>query len=386
MSQLSPLDGAFYAAAHTRLRTRLEEGELDGTLLLSPANIFYLTGFSYAVNERPVGLFIPVSGNPVLFVPRLEVDHATSAGIEAVRVYDEFPGVQHPVLWMIEHCAAPFLAVDTLEAPIYLEAKASLIYLEVRDLVLPLRAVKTPAELELICAAAAFADLCLERVLACAGAIIGRGGSERDILHDAVMFAAMRLQEATGPAFEHTKSAVVGTVHSGPRAALPHGQTSHRVPGRGDTLIAGIGACVGGYHAESGATFTVGEASTEQLRCLEAAQTCDVAAALSLRVGATGAEVNEAALSVLRQAGLGDAIRHRIGHGMGVEGHEAPWLAPGGNTPCEAGMVFSSEPGIYRPSVDGYRTINTMILTETGVQIPSTFQARTPLGARVLEL
>lgn len=385
MNDLKPLDNSFYTEVQARLRVRLGEEELDGTLLLNPANLVYVTGFSYAVNERPVGLFMPASGSPVLFVPRLEAEHAASAGISNVRVYDEFPGVQHPVLWMIERCAATYLAVDTLEAPVYLEAKTALTYLEARDLVTPLRAVKTPAELGLIRAAASFADLCLERILACAGEIIGSGGSELDILHDAVSFANTTLKEATGSAFEHTKTTVVGTVHSGPRAALPHGRTSQRVPERGDTLIAGIGACVGNYHAESGATFTAGRASAEQMRCLEAAQACDVAAALALGVGVTGAEVNEAALGVLRQAGFGEAIRHRIGHGMGVEGHEAPWLAPGGEVPCAVSMVFSSEPGIYRPGTDGYRTINTMILTETGVEIPSTFQARTPLAARVLE-
>jgi Xaa-Pro aminopeptidase len=69
---------------------------------------------------------------------------------------------------------------------------------------------------------------------------------------------------------------------------------------------------------------------------------------------------------------------------MGVQGHEAPWLAPGDTTPVAYGMVFSNEPGIYRPGIDGYRTINTMIVTEGGVEIPSRFQAEHPLQARVI--
>ncbi len=385
MNAPTPLGRDFYTGAVARLQNRLRDEEVDGTLLLDPANVFYLSGFHYAVNERPVGLFVPLEGEPVLFVPRLEADHAAAAGVE-VRVYDEFPGVQHPVLWMVDTCGAAYLMVDTLEARVYHEAKVLLTYLEARDLVMPLRAVKTPAELELIRAAASYADLCLERILACAGGIIRAGGSELDILHGGLAFANARLHAATGSAFEHTETTVVGTVHSGPRAALPHGRTSRRVPERGDTLIAGIGACVGGYHAESGATFTVGAPSAEQQRCLEAAERCNDAAVAALRVGVTGAEVDAAARQVLRDAGLNDAIRHRIGHGMGVAGHEAPWLAPGGDTPCAVGMVFSDEPGIYRPGRDGYRTINTMILTEAGVEIPSTFQARVPLAARVLEL
>lgn len=386
MSPLEPLSASFYEQARSRLQRRLRAEELNGALILSPGNLIYLTGFHYAVNERPLGLFVPQEGEPVLFVPRLEAENAVWAGISDVRVYEEFPGTQHPVLWMIESCAAPYMAVDTLEVPIYLAAKERVAYLEVSDLVLPLRALKTPEELKLVRAAASFADMCLERILDAAGGIIRQGRSELDILQDAVTFASEHLNAATGAAFAQTKTMVVGTVHSGPRAALPHGQTSARVPERGDTVIAGIGACVGGYHAESGATFTVGAASASQQHCLNAAQTCNDVAVSALRIGATGATVNDAALGTLREAGLGNAIRHRIGHGMGIEGHEAPWLAPGGDVPCAAGMVFSNEPGIYRPGLDGYRTINTMILTQMGVEIPSTFQKRVPLAARVLEL
>ena len=71
---------------------------------------------------------------------------------------------------------------------------------------------------------------------------------------------------------------------------------------------------------------------------------------------------------------------------MGLDGHEAPWLAPGDATPVAPGMVFSNEPGVYRPGRDGYRTINTMIVTETGVTIPSRMQADTPIDARVLAI
>jgi Xaa-Pro aminopeptidase len=71
---------------------------------------------------------------------------------------------------------------------------------------------------------------------------------------------------------------------------------------------------------------------------------------------------------------------------MGLEGHEGPWLASGDRTPVAPGMVFSSEPGIYRPGIDGYRTINTFIVTETGVEVPSTFQERHGLDSRVVPL
>jgi Xaa-Pro dipeptidase len=71
---------------------------------------------------------------------------------------------------------------------------------------------------------------------------------------------------------------------------------------------------------------------------------------------------------------------------MGVQGHEAPWLAPGGDVPCAPTIVFSNEPGIYRPGLDGYRTINTMIVTEGEAEVPSAFQAKYGVLERVIQL
>jgi Xaa-Pro aminopeptidase len=77
-------------------------------------------------------------------------------------------------------------------------------------------------------------------------------------------------------------------------------------------------------------------------------------------------DVNEAALAVLSEAGYGDYIRHRIGHGIGIDGHEGPWLSEGDETLLKPSMVFSNEPGIYRPGTDGYRIIDTMLVTPEG--------------------
>ena len=72
------------------------------------------------------------------------------------------------------------------------------------------------------------------------------------------------------------------------------------------------------------------------------------------------------------------------GHGMGVEGHEAPWLAPGDHTPTAPGMVFSCEPGVYRPGLDGWRTIDTLVVGHEMVELASRFQTRHPLETRTL--
>ena len=95
---------------------------------------------------------------------------------------------------------------------------------------------------------------------------------------------------------------------------------------------------------------------------------------------------NDAAWAVLREYGYGDFIRHRIGHGMGVEGHEAPWLSPGDDTVLAPTMVFSNEPGIYRPGIDGYRIIDSMVVTETGGERLSRYLSEHGPDDRVIEM
>jgi Xaa-Pro aminopeptidase len=286
---------------------------------------------------------------------------------------------------MIRASGARRLVVDTLEARLFESCRELVDTLAVNDTVERLRFVKAPEELALVRAAAGYADLVLEAILADGTGLIRRGGTELDLLAYGLGTAQAAMKRELG-AFSRTNCGLVGTVHSGARAALPHGKTLPRIPQAGETLIAGIGASVGGYHAESGATFIVGSPSADQQTCLEAAEASDRAGRAALTPGAFCTAVNDAALAPIREAGLGEFIRHRIGHGMGVQGHEAPWLAPGDTTPVAHGMVFSSEPGIYRPGQDGYRTINTMIVGATGVEVPSRFLATHAIGQRVLAL
>lgn len=375
----------------SRLREQMLARDLDGVLLLEMASVVWATGFVHAPSERPVGLHVPVDGEPTLFVPLLEREHAEEDAGVRIETYEEFPGEVPAVLWMLDRVralqpAGPHVAVDVLDARWWGDARERLPQLVVAPVAAEVRAVKDDAELALIEAAARYADACLDAILNGAATVLAAGGTELDVLELGVGAARALQVSELGGRFGAARTTVVGTVHTGPRAALPHGQTMARTPRPGEVLIAGIGAAVGGYHAESGATFVLGEPSADQRRCLLAAEACHDAAVAALRVGAPCADVNDAGLAELRSAGLTDAIRHRVGHGMGIQGHEAPWLAPGDVTPVSEGMVFSNEPGIYRPGTDGYRTIDSMVVTSAGVRIPSTFQARVPWDARVIPL
>lgn len=381
---MKPLPRAFHEDARRRLRHRAEDAGLDGLLLLGAGNVTYATGWHFSVNERPIGLWLPVDGDAVLLVPLLEQEYAAAVPGVRVRTYEEFPGERPPVVWMIEETGARRLAVDVLDAGLLDDARARLDHLALADHARPERAVKQPAELELVREAARFADLVLERLHEAGGDIVRQGGTEADLLADCTGHVRTLLSETHGDAFQGTKTGITASVHSGPRAALPHGAVTTRRPLPGEPVVAGIGCHLGGYHAESGVTLVMGEIRAEQLRVMEAMAEAGAATVAALERGLPCARVNEAALGVLRAAGLGDAIRHRIGHGMGVEGHEAPWLAPGDGTPVSPGMVFSCEPGVYRPGVDGWRTIDTLLVGDERVELASRFQTRHPLETRTL--
>ena len=385
MSELHrPLGAGFYARMRDRLRQTAAGNGLHGLLLLRPSNVAYASGFFYSANERPVGLYLPVEADPILFIPDLERENAEGLGIADVRCYQEFPGETHPLLWMLEQIGPRALSLDHLDAVLLPAVRDRVQRLDLRDYAMEQRCIKEPEELALTREAATFADRFLARLAEVGADIIAQGGTEQDLLNEGISHARAALMAKHKAAFDGTPMGITATVHSGPRAALPHGAVLERRPQRGETLIAGIGASLGGYHAESGVTLIVGDISPDQRRIMQTMQDCNDAAVAALTPGGRCDVVNTAALDVLRDAGLEAAIRHRIGHGMGLDGHEAPWLAPGDPTRIAPFMVFSNEPGVYRPGLDGYRTINTMIVTASGVEIPSRFLAETPIDRRVL--
>ena len=379
----APLGGAFRAMVRDRLRARAERAGLDGLLLLAPGNVAYASGWLFSVNERPMGLWLPTDGEATLFVPHLELENALGVPGVQVATYDEFPGHQPPVLWMLAQTRASRVGMDALEARL-LGAARQICAIDLVDHCLPERSIKHPDEIGLITVAASYADLVLRRLLASAGDIIAQGGTELDLMADCTNHARAALARDHGASFAGTKMGITASVHSGPRAALPHGSVIARRPRPGEPIIAGIGCSLGGYHAESGVTLIYGEISAEQRRIMQAMQDANDATRAALDARLPCQDVNEAALAPIRAAGFGAAIRHRIGHGMGAEGHEAPWLSPGDQTPVAPGMVFSCEPGIYRPDHDGWRCIETLIVTEGATLTPSRFQSDHPFDARVI--
>ena len=360
------LGEAHYRQRVGAIQARLDAAALDGVLLLDANNVMWACGFFHIPNERPLGVWIPASGEPVLFVPFLEKEQAEASWIADVRWYWEYPGEKPPELWMLREIAPPGVAVDGASYTLFGRMQTIKPRLDVTNLIAPMRYLKTEAEIALTELAAGYADFALEVARQFVTDGLRDGITEIELVRLVQSATTSKMQAELSDLINFYRGAVALTAHAGSRGALPHGQPLPQAIRPGDTLIVGVGAKVGGYHAESGCTFVVGEPTDDQRRCLEATWACDVAAVDALRPGATCASVNDAALAVLRERGFGDAIRHRIGHGMGIQGHEAPWLSDGDRVELAPTMVFSNEPGIYRPGIDGYRIIDTMVVTNAG--------------------
>jgi Xaa-Pro aminopeptidase len=225
-----------------------------------------------------------------------------------------------------------------------------------RGLVEALRAVKDDQELDAIRRAGKITSEAYERFAE--ESLIGR--TERDL--------AWRLDEffhelgADAPAFETI-------VASGPNSAKPHARPSDRTVGAGETVVVDAGAMVDGYCADCTRTFATGslpdELRSAYTTCLEG----QLAGLEAVRAGVTGVEADAAAREKIDAAGLGDKFGHGLGHGVGLEVHEAPRLSRESTDTLAAGNVVTVEPGVYLEGLGGIRIEDLVIVTDGGPEI-----------------
>lgn len=146
-----------------------------------------------------------------------------------------------------------------------------------------------------------------------------------------------------------------GLVQFGPDAAFPHGSPADRRLVKGDVVLIDSGCNVHGYHSDITRTVSFGPPSDEVRKVYQTVERAQLAGIEALKPGATGEEVDRAARKVIEDAGFGQYFTHRLGHGLGMDGHEPPYLVRGNKTPIVAGNVFTVEPGIYIPGKFGVR-------------------------------
>ena len=158
-------------------------------------------------------------------------------------------------------------------------------------------------------------------------------------------------------------------IASGPRSALPHGRaTQARLPRKGFVTL-DFGVILNGYCSDMTRTVHLGGAGREERFAYDSVLAAQQAAVAAVKPGATCGEIDEAARSVLREAGLAKYFTHSTGHGVGLEIHEQPRLAAGQETRLEPGMVITIEPGVYLPGKFGIRIEDMVAVTKSGGEV-----------------
>lgn len=220
------------------------------------------------------------------------------------------------------------------------------------DLVEELRAVKDAAEVERIAAAAELADEVYRWALQ--PGLAGRG--ERELAR--ACEARMR-ELGAEPAFPPI-------VAAGPNAALPHAEPAERPIGRGELVVFDMGAELDGYCSDCTRTFAAGEPSDADRELYELVLAAQLAGLEAVRPGVSAADADAAAREPIEAAGHGGAFGHGLGHGVGIEVHEGPRLAPGSEDELRAGNVVTVEPGVYLPGRAGVRIEDLVAVGEAG--------------------
>jgi Xaa-Pro dipeptidase len=157
-------------------------------------------------------------------------------------------------------------------------------------------------------------------------------------------------------------------VSGGPNSANPHASPTDRRLRTGDLLVVDWGATKEGYISDLTRTFAVGEVEPEYREICQIVQAANAAGRAAGKPGVPCADVDRAARAVIEAAGYGQYFTHRTGHGIGMEGHEDPYMRGDNLQLLEPGMAYTVEPGIYLPERNGVRIEDNMVVTETGVE------------------
>jgi Xaa-Pro aminopeptidase len=341
------------AARRDRVRTAGRAAGLDAVLVTRLVNVRYLTGFTGSNGV----LLVPADGD--------RPDVLCTDGRYTVQAGDQAPDVE----LLIDRTSAVALArraaqdaygrvgIETHDVTVDLRAAlaeaAGGELVSVRRLVEQLRAVKDDGEVALLREACAIADRALADLIAAGGLRPGR--SERAVGRD--LDARMLEHGADAPSFD----TIVAT---GPNSAIPHHRPDERELAGGDFVKLDFGAEYGGYHSDMTRTYVLGEPADWQREIYQLVHTAQAAGRAALAIGAEVTAIDAAARDVITAAGRAEEFGHGLGHGVGLEIHEAPTLSPLGAGTLADRMAVTVEPGVYLPGRGGVRIEDTLVVRE----------------------
>lgn len=352
-----------------RARRLMAEHRMDALMLCGGSSLVYFTNIEWSGGERLFTCVIPAKGKPFFVCPAFEEDRAREqialgpfSGSADVRTWHEH---QSPYRLVAEGLrdrgiATGRLGIEETVKYVFSDGVATaargITAVSGTPVTAGCRSIKDAHELELM----QLASTVTLKAYEAAYRALNEGMTQDDFAR-LVAAAHARLGFSGGAG-----------VQTGKYSALPHGSIQPQVIREGTILLIDGGCNIGGYQSDLSRTFVLGKATDKMKRVFEIERQAQDAALAAARPGVACEKVDAAARKVIVDAGYGPDYRyftHRVGHGIGMDWHEWPYLVRGNTVPLAPGMTFSDEPGIYIPGEFGVRLEDDMVITGDGAKL-----------------
>ncbi|MFB3817796.1 MAG: M24 family metallopeptidase [Candidatus Methylomirabilales bacterium] len=351
-----------------RVAAALKDRELDALVLLPGPNLYYTLGLNQMLRKRPLLYAVFPDETLAVSLPGLEVpDFLTKWPAAEVISWTDADGpeaaakqlgglIRRRAAGPAPRVAAEFFTLRLYERGLMLGGLPGVEFVRAEDFLDRLRMIKDPEDVEAMRQACRIAEGSLERVMS----RFRPGMTERQIANE-LKIEMLRLGSEELP-----KEPVIS---SGPRTAFPHTKTSDKPVARGEALMIDTGARCRGYCSDITRTFFVGTPPQAYRDIYEAELTVSRRVLAAIKPGVTLSDLDRLAHGVVDDAGFGKYFPHRVGHGLGIEGHEWPSVVTGNPIVTSPGLTFTVEPGIYVPELGGVRVEENIAVSESGVDV-----------------
>jgi Xaa-Pro dipeptidase len=368
-SQVRPITADERRGRVEKARRLMAEQKIDALMLCQGTSLVYFTNIQWSGGERLFACVIPAKGEPFFVCPAFEEDRAREqialgpfAGTADVRTWHEHESPYDRVAEGLRDRGVTTGRLGIEETVDFVfsngvrQAARGVEIVSGTPITAGCRMIKDAHELELM----RLASTVTLRAYEAAYKSLKEGMTQTD-------FA--RLVSAA-----HTQQGFQGGagVQVGEYSALPHGSITPQTVREGTILLIDGGCNIAGYQSDLSRTFVLGKATDKMKRVFEIERKAQDAALAAARPGVPCEAVDAAARKVIVDAGYGPDYKyftHRVGHGLGMDWHEWPYLVRGNKTPLAPGMTFSDEPGIYLRGEFGVRLEDDMYITEDGAKL-----------------
>lgn len=355
-----------YQQRVTRLQTLIQKSELDAFVVRTDINMVYLNGVDYSSGERKVLMVVPAQGEPSLIVPRMEQERLSrSVTVNKMLTYwdmDAKPGrgwkeLLHESLSDYQRIGIePFAEADIV-------AELQCYQWQVLPLLEDIRVIKSSSEIALTRRIAEYWTQAMNAMLK----ELHAGKPVPELMQIGGKIAKHIL--ANEPGADHFNTTPYMLYGCSPGSSSPHHLALHPddVIPNGPTIINALGR-VNWYTAENERTILAGDYTSQHAELFDIAQQGQQLALDLIKPGVPCADVDCAVQDFFTQQGVAEHMRHRAGHGFGMEGHERPYTSEGSEEVYQPNMLISVEPGLYVEGIGGFRHCDTLLITEDGTE------------------